>query len=61
MRRSTVPPADLVGLLVNAYRSPYTLDAVPGLRAAIIECDGDANSVISFLGAMPAAYDIIEA
>lgn len=61
MRRSCGAPADLVALLVNAYRSPYTMDAVPGLRAAIVNSDGDANSVIAFLGAMPAAFDIIDA
>ncbi len=61
MRRSRGAPADLVALLVNAYRSPYTMDAVPGLRTAIVNSDGDANSVIAFLGAMPAAFDIIEA
>lgn len=61
MRRSCGTPTDLVALLVNAYRSPYTLDALPGLRAAIVECDGEARHVMDFLGAMPAAFDVIEA
>ncbi len=61
MRRSCGTPNDLVALLVNAYRSPYTQDAIPGLRAAIVECDGDAGTVMRFLGAMPAAFDVIEA
>ena len=61
MRRSSANPADLVGMLVNAYRSPYTLDAIPGLRAAIVACDGDVRGVMDFLGAMPAAFDVIEA
>ena len=61
MRRSGANPADLVAMLVNAYRSPYTLDAIPGLRAAIVNCDGDARGVMDFLGAMPAAFDVIEA
>lgn len=61
MRRSCGNPADLVALLVNAYRSPYTMDAVPGLRAAIARSDGDPRAVIEFLGAMPAAFDVIEA
>ena len=61
MRRSNSAPSDLVGMLVNAYRSPYTLDAVPGLRQAIIDSDGDIASVTQFLGAMPSAFDIIEA
>jgi hypothetical protein len=61
MRRSCGTPTDLIALLVNAYRSPYTQDAIPGLRAAIVECEGDAREVLNFLGAMPAAFDIIEA
>lgn len=61
MRRSNGTPADLIGLLVNAYRSPHTLDAIPGLRAAIVACDGDANGVLHFLGGMPAAFNVIEA
>jgi len=61
MRRSCGTPNDLVALLVNAYRSPYTADAVPGLRAVIVDSDGDVRSVMNFLGAMPAAFDVIEA
>jgi hypothetical protein len=61
MRRTSGTPSDLIALLVNAYRSPYTMDAIPGLRAAIVECEGDARGVMDFLGAMPAAFDVIEA
>ncbi len=61
VRRSGAAPNGLVGLLINAYRSPYTQDAIPGLRAAIVECDGDVRGVLNFLGAMPAAFDVIEA
>ena len=61
MRRSSHAPADLLGMLINAYRSPYTKDAVPGLRAAIVEADGDLQDVLHFLGAMPAAFNVIEA
>ena len=61
MRRSCGNPADLVSLLVNAYRSPYTPEAIPGLRAAIEDSGYDVRSVMEFLGAMPAAFDIIEA
>jgi hypothetical protein len=61
MHRSGTIPNGLIGMLVNAYRSPYTKDAIPGLRAAIVECDGDARGVMDFLGAMPAAFDVIEA
>jgi hypothetical protein len=66
MRRSCGNPADLVALLINAYRSPSTPEALPGLRAVI---DGNlddgpadrARAVLAFLGAMPAAFDVIEA
>lgn len=61
LRRSGSYPVDLVGILINAYRSPYTMDVLPGLRAAIVNSNGDPTSVINFLGAMPAAFDIIEA
>jgi hypothetical protein len=60
MRRSPTTPADLLALLINAYRSPYTQDAVPGLRAAIVSCGGDADGVIGFLGNMPAAFNVID-
>lgn len=42
-------PLDLVTLLVNAYRSPYTKDALPGLRAAIEIHEGDPRGVLDFL------------
>jgi hypothetical protein len=66
MRRSCGDPADLATLLVEAYRSPYTPEAMPGLRAAIEQSEGDtpaqrAYAVLNFLGAMPAAFDVIEA
>jgi hypothetical protein len=66
MRRSCGDPADLAALLAEAYRSPYTPEAMPGLRAVIEERQHDtpaqrAYAVLNFLGAMPAAFDIIEA
>jgi uncharacterized membrane protein len=61
MRRSCGNPVDLVLLLINAYRSPYTIEAVPGLRSVIINSGGDTDAVIGFLRGMPAAFDIIEA
>ncbi|MES2317431.1 MAG: hypothetical protein V4631_08025 [Pseudomonadota bacterium] len=61
MRRSCGNPADLVALLINAYRSPYTIEAVPDLRSVIINSDGDVQAVTGFLRGMPAAFDIIEA
>ena len=61
MRRSCGNPVDLVTLLINAYRSPHTLEAVPGLRGVIENSGFDTGAVLGYLGAMPAAYDIIEA
>jgi hypothetical protein len=65
LRRSCGSPADLVKLLVDAYDSPYTQEAMPGLRRAIEQTRGDemparVASVLDFLGAMPAAFDVIE-
>ena len=61
MRRTSGTPNDLIALLVNAYRSPYTQDAVPGLRGAIERSNGDASALMNFLEGMPAAFNIIEA
>lgn len=66
MRRSCGAPGDLVALLINAYRSPYTVEAIPGLRHAIEQAAPDTpqeqvRSVLAFLGAMPSAFDVIEA
>lgn len=61
MRHSGGQPLDLVALLVNAYRSPYTRDALPGLRAAIEEHDGDLRSVLEFLSDSGAAFGVIDA
>lgn len=66
LRRSCGAPTDLVALLIEAYRSPYTLEARPGLRAAIEATEGQdmrarVHATLAFLGAMPAAFDVIEA
>jgi hypothetical protein len=66
MRRSCGAPGDLVALLINAYRSPHTPEAIPGLRAAIEhgqyeQMPEQVRSVLAFLGAMPSAFDVIEA
>ena len=66
LRRSCGNPADLVALLIAAYRSPSTLEALPGLRAVIESHRDDApahraQAVLAFLGAMPAAFNVIEA
>jgi hypothetical protein len=52
--------------LIEAYRSPYTMEARPGLRAAIEATDGldmreRVHAVLAFLGTMPVAFDVIEA
>jgi hypothetical protein len=65
LRRSCGAPSDLVALLIEAYRSPYTIEARPGLRAAIeataqLDMRERIHAVLAFLGAMPAAFDVIE-
>jgi len=59
-------PTDLVAMLLDAYASPYTPEALPGLRAAIASTDGYDPSMrvahlVAFLADMPAAFDVIEA
>jgi len=59
-------PTALVTLLIAAYDSPLTQEAVPGLRAAIDASRGGnaamrAFAVLEFLGAMPAPFNVIEA
>jgi len=61
MRRSCGDPTDLLVLLANAYRSPHTQDALPGMRRAIEAGDGNSAALRDFLSSMPAAFDIIEA
>ncbi|WP_229509428.1 hypothetical protein [Massilia sp. CCM 8734] len=54
-------PLDLVALLISAYRSPYTKDALPGLRAAIEVNEGEPRAVLDFLGDSAAAFGVIDA
>jgi hypothetical protein len=66
LRRSCGNPSDLVRMLIDAYASRHTQEAVPGLRAAIEQTAGDetperVREVLAFLGAMPAAFGVIEA
>jgi hypothetical protein len=66
LRRSCGAPSDLVALLIDAYGSPYTLEARPGLRAAIeatthMDMRERIHAVLAFLGTMPVAFDVIEA
>jgi hypothetical protein len=66
VRRSCGSPGELVALLIRAYDSAHTIEAVPGLRTAIAQCAHEemgerVRSVLAFLGQMPAAFDVIEA
>lgn len=66
VRRGSGNAGELVALLVAAYHSPYTMDAVPGLRAAIADLAGEppaerARLILAFLSRMPAAFDVIDA
>lgn len=58
-------PTELVAMLLDAYDSPYTPEALPGLRAAIASTRGYDPSMrvahlAAFLADMPAAFDVIE-
>lgn len=65
MRMSCGQPLDLASMLVDAYASPYTPEAAPGLRAAI---EASAHEVpanrawmlLAHLGAVPSTFGIIE-
>jgi hypothetical protein len=53
-------------MLVDAYDSPDTLEAMPGLRAAIASTHGydptmRAAHLLAWLADMPAAFDVIDA
>ncbi len=66
LRRGGTAPTELVAMLVDAYASPHTPEALPGLRAAIASTDGyDPSMRVAHLQAwlldMPAAFDVIEA
>jgi hypothetical protein len=66
LRRASTPPNDLLAMLIAAYASPRTQEAVPGLRAVIAGTDGyDPSMRVAHLAAwladMPAAFDVIDA
>lgn len=66
MRRSCGQPVELLALLINAYASPYTLEAIPGMRATIQNSAQEdmaarCRTLLAFLGGMHSAFDIIEA
>lgn len=66
LRRGQGAPSDLAGLLVAAYRSPHTVETVPGLRQAIRDTSGyephvQATAILAYLADAPAAFGVIEA
>jgi hypothetical protein len=66
LRRGGSPPNELLAMLIEAYASPRTQEALPGLRAAIASTDGyDPTMLVAHLAAwladMPAAFDVIDA
>ncbi len=64
-RCNTGSAAELVRLLIAAYRSPYVAEPVPGLRTVIqnlanVAPDDQARTVLSFLAGMDSPFDVIE-
>jgi hypothetical protein len=65
LRRGHAAPLDLAGLLVASYRSPHTMETVPGLRQAIRDTSGfepqvQANAILAFLADAPASFGIVD-
>jgi len=59
-------PADVVRLLIAAYDSADTVEAIPGLREAIAstaqyEMPVRVVRLLDYLASMPSAFDVIEA
>lgn len=57
--------AQLAALLIKAYQSPHTAEALPGLRYAIDSTRDDeaparVRAVLEFLNSMQSPYDVIE-
>lgn len=57
--------SELVLMLINAYRSPNILEAIPGLRAVIDDCEHEetgprVRTIMAFLTQMQAPFDVIE-
>ena len=61
MRRSCGSGQELAALLVEAYRSPHTLEPMPGLRRVIEDSGGDSRAVLAFLHAGAAEAVVIDA
>jgi hypothetical protein len=65
MRNNRGRATELAILLIEAYRSPHTVEVIPGLRAAIDSTrDQDmgerARALMAFLGSMQSPFDVIE-
>jgi hypothetical protein len=65
MRNNRGRASELAVLLIEAYRSPYTVEVIPGLRAAIdstrdLDMGDRARSLMAFLGSMQSPFDVIE-
>ena len=61
LRRSCGQPVNLAALLINAYASPYTPDAMPGLRIAIESSSGQdlperSRLLLQHLNSMSGAF-----
>jgi hypothetical protein len=56
-RRACGSPADLVALLMQAYRSAATPEAIPGLRGVIESSRFDGQAVLGFLCAAPVVIE----
>ncbi|SFU51635.1 hypothetical protein [Pseudoduganella namucuonensis] len=57
--------AQLAALLIKAYQSPHTAEAVPGLRHAIDSTVGEeapyrVRNLLAFLADMQSPFDVIE-
>ena len=64
-RNQAKDAAPLAALLIKAYQSPHTAEALPGLRAAIdstrdLDMGERARALMAFLGSMQSPFDVIE-
>ncbi len=64
-RRGTGNQGELLRLLVNAYDSRHTLEALPGMRQAIDDSDGlemgeRVRQLSVFLSTIPSDFDVID-
>ncbi len=65
MRNNRGRASELAVLLIEAYRSPHTVEVIPGLRAAIdstrdLDMGERSRALMAFLGSMQSPFDVIE-